>query len=68
MRWAGHVVRIWGREAYIALWWENLRERAHLGDSVVDGKIILRWLFRMWDVWIWTELSWLRIGTGGGQL
>jgi len=28
----------------------NLRERDHLGDSVVDGRIILRWNFRKWGV------------------
>jgi hypothetical protein len=26
------------------------------------------WIFMKWDVVIWTLLSWLRIGTGGGQL
>jgi len=25
-------------------------EREHLGDPVVDGRIILRWIFRKWDV------------------
>jgi hypothetical protein len=34
----------------------------------VDGRIILRWIFRKWDGGVWTRLSWLRIGTGGGQL
>ena len=46
----------------------NLRERNHLGDPVVDGRIILRWIFRKWDVGVWNGLSWLRIGTGGRQL
>jgi len=27
-------------------WWGNLRERAHLEDPGVDGRIILRWIFR----------------------
>jgi len=39
-----------------------------LGDPGVDGKIILRWIFRKCDVWVWTGFSWLRIGTGGGHL
>ena len=44
------------------------RERGHMGDPGVDGRIILRWIFRKWDVREWTGSSWLRIRTGGGQL
>jgi hypothetical protein len=43
-------------------------EREHLEDPVVDGRIILRWIFRDLGVGIWTRSSWLRIGTGGGDL
>jgi len=32
-------------------WWGSLRERDHLGDPGVDGRIILRWIFRKWDYW-----------------
>ena len=32
------------------------------------GGIILRWIFRKWDVGVWTGSSWLGIGTGGGHL
>jgi hypothetical protein len=32
----------------------------------VDGRIILRWIFRKWDVGVWAGSSWLRIRTGGG--
>jgi hypothetical protein len=46
----------------------NVRERDHWGYPGVDGRIILRWVFRKWDVGIWTGLSWLRIGTGSGHL
>jgi hypothetical protein len=46
----------------------NLRERDHLGDPGVDGRIILRLIFRKWDVGALTGSSWLRIGTDGGNL
>jgi len=43
MRWAGHVVRM-GEER------GKLRERDHLENPGLDGRIILRWIFRKWDV------------------
>jgi hypothetical protein len=39
-----------GGEAYTGFWWGNLRQRDHLGDPGIDGKIILRWINRKWDV------------------
>jgi len=53
---------------YTGFRWGNLSERDHLGDPGVDGRIILRWLFRKWDVGIWTGSNWLRIGTVGMHL
>ena len=35
---------------------------------VLDTRIILIWIFRKWDVGVWTELIWFRVGTGGGYL
>jgi hypothetical protein len=32
-----------------------------LEDAGVDGRIILRWTFRKWDVGAWTGFIWLRI-------
>jgi len=42
--------------------------KSHLGDLDVDGRIILRWILRMWDVGVWTGSSWLMIGISGGLL
>jgi hypothetical protein len=45
----------------------KLRVRDHLENPGVDGKIILRWIFRKWEG-AWTGSSWRRIGSGGGDL
>ena len=74
MRWAGHVARtgeergvyrvLVEKQGCIGSWWRNRRER----DLGVDGWIILGWIFRRWDVGIWTGLGWPRIETGGVRL
>jgi len=46
----------------------ELKERDHLGYPGVDGRIILRCIFRKWDVGLCIGSSWLRIGTGDGHL
>jgi hypothetical protein len=46
MRWAGHVARIGWGGASIGFWWRNLRDKDHRGEDGVEGRIILRWIFR----------------------
>jgi hypothetical protein len=43
-----------------------MREGEHWGDPYVDGKIILRGIFRKWEGVLGTGWSGLRIGTGAG--
>ena len=42
--------------------------KKHLDDPGVDSRMILIWIFMKWDERAWTGSSWLRIGTGGGNL
>jgi len=41
---------------YTRFLWGNLRERDHLEDPAVDGRITLRWVLRKWK------------GVGGGGM
>jgi len=45
-----------------------VRERGHLEKADLDERIILRLIFRKWDMGAWTGSSWLRIGIDGGHL
>jgi hypothetical protein len=43
-------------------------EKRPLGRPRRRWRIILRWIFRKWDVGEWTGSSWLRSETGTGLL
>ena len=51
MRWEGHVVRTGTRiGVFTVMFGKSEGEKGHLEDPGVDGRIILRWIFRKWDV------------------
>jgi len=46
---------------YAGFRWGNLRERDHLEDLGVDGRLILRWIFRKWVGGMdWIDLTQVR--------
>ena len=50
MTWAGHVACTGKGELYTGFSWGNLRKIDHLEDPVEVGSIIIRWIFRKWNV------------------
>jgi hypothetical protein len=67
-RWAGNVASIGERRDVYRVLVGKPEGKNHMGDQRIDERIILRCIFRKWDVGVWTGSSCLRIGTGGGHL
>ena len=64
----GHVTRMGEKRVAYRVLVGKPEGMRPLGRPGVDGRIILIWIFRKWDVGLWAGSSWLRIGTGGGHL
>ena len=58
LRWAGHVEFVGIADLHTGFFWGNLRKRDYLEDPGLDGRIILRWIFRKWDRGMgWIDLA-----------
>jgi hypothetical protein len=68
MRWAGHVARTGERRNVFVVLVGKPEGKRPLEKLRCRWEEILRWIFRKWDVRVWTRSSWLMIGTGSGHL
>jgi hypothetical protein len=36
-------------EMYTGFWWGNMKKRDHLEELGINGRILLRWIFKKWE-------------------
>jgi hypothetical protein len=46
------------REIHTEFWYGNLKERSHLEDPHLDGRIILKWITLKQDGSVWIGFIW----------
>jgi hypothetical protein len=49
MRWAWYIACMGEGRGVQGFWWENLRGRDHWGYPGIDGRIVLKCIFRKWE-------------------
>jgi len=68
MRWVGHVVCMGERTGIYRVLVGKPEAKRRLGRPRHRWEDNIKMIFRKWDVGVWTGLSWLKIGIGGGHL
>ena len=64
----GHAARIGERRGVYRVLVGKTEGKRPLGSPSRRWDDNIKMAFRKWEVGVWTGSSWLRIGTGGGQL
>ena len=67
-QWAGHVARMGDRKGAYRVWVERSEGKNNSEVLGVDGRIMLKLIFKKWDMATWTGSILLRIGIGRGSL
>jgi len=49
MRQSGHVTHTGDGTGAYTIWWGSLRDRDHLEDLSIEGRTILKCIFKKWD-------------------
>jgi hypothetical protein len=68
IREAVHVTCMGRMNDEYKIWSENMKEREHLQEVGLDGRIISEWILKKQDEMVWSGFIRLRIGTSGGLL
>jgi hypothetical protein len=65
MRWVGHKAYMGRREMDTEFWWGKLKERYHLKNLGITGRIILKCTIKTWEGVDWINLA---QNSGNGSL
>jgi len=68
MRWEKQITRMRESRCVYSVLVGKHEGKGPLGRTRRRRGIILRWIFRKWDVGAWTASIWLRTGVGGRNL